>query len=400
MITHERTRTGKGAESEEIMKKIFAGMAVVFAAAMLVTGCGEEDSGSREPTGSASAGENGGSDTAGEGQGGSSAEPSLHEMNVEEYVSLGDYSSFEVRVDKIGVDDEELKSLMSSAYIEYVTPEHGGIMDRAVAMGDTVVIDYEGKKDGVAFGGGTAQGAHLAIGSGQFIDGFEEGLVGVMPGETVDLNLTFPEGYGNADLAGQAVVFTVTVQCILPKEMAEEDMEDVVAASMGISGVSNVAEFRQYAYDYLYSRYEYEVQGNVLELLLERCEFQELPEELLEPYRQMWHQVFTMYASMYQLSLDQYTSIFHGADSETLISRYAEQYLKQDLALQAIANKEGLGISDEELQTRLSEEAEEAGYASIQEYVGTESWENYRNDYMNERVTDYLIERTTVSEAE
>lgn len=382
------------------MKKKSVGILAILMTAMLITGCGGEESDSRESADPATTDTSSSSDAAGEDQGGSSAELSLHEMNVEEYVSLGDYSSFEVTVDKIGVDEEKLKSLMSSAYIEYVTPEHGGITDRAVEMGDTVVIDYEGKKDGVAFGGGTAQGAHLAIGSGEFIDGFEDGLVGVMPGETVDLNLTFPEGYGNADLAGQAVVFTVTVQCILPKEMAEEDMEDVVAASMGISGVSNVAEFRQYAYDYLYSRYEYEVQGNVLELLLERCEFKELPEEMLEPYRQMWLQVFRMYSSMYGMSLEQYTDIFYDADSETLISRYAEQYLKQDLALQAIANKEGLGISDEELETRLSEEAEKAGYASIQEYVGAESRENYRNDYMNERVTDYLIERTTVNEAE
>ena len=385
------------------MKKIFAGMAVVFAAAMLMTGCGdEENSGSGEQTGSGTVGESGSSDVAGTDQEveGDSAEFILNEMNVEEYVSLGDYSSFEVTVNKIGVDEEELKTLMSGAYIEYVTPEHGGITDRAVAVGDTAVIDYEGKKDGVAFAGGTAQDAHLAIGSGQFIDGFEDGLVGVMPGETVDLNLTFPEGYGNADLAGQAVVFTVTVKCILPEEMAEEDMEDVIVASMGINGVSNVAEFRQYAYDYLYSRYEYEVQGSILETLLERCEFKELPEDLLEPYRQMWSQVLMMYASVYQLSLDQYTSIFYNSDSETLINQYAEQYLKQDLALQAIANKENLGISDEELQARLLEEAEEAGYASIQEYVGTESWENYRNDYMNEKVTDYLIERTAVNEAE
>lgn len=382
------------------MKKKSKGILAILVTAMLLTGCGGEEGDSRESADPATADTGSSSDAAEADQGGDLAGTALCEMNMEEYVSLGDYSSFEVTVDKIGVDEEELKSLMSSAYIEYVTPEHGGITDRAVEMGDTVVIDYEGKKDGVAFGGGTAQGAHLAIGSGQFIDGFEDGLVGVMPGETVDLNLTFPEDYGNADLAGQAVVFTVTVQCILPKEMAEEDMEDVVAASMGISGVSNVAEFRQYAYDYLYSRYEYEVQSSVLEILLERCEFKELSEEMLEPYRQMWYQVLATYASMYQMSLDQYTGIFYNTDSETLISRFAEQYLKQDLALQAIANKEGLGISDEELETRLLEEAEKAGYASIQEYAGTESRENYRNDYMNEKVTDYLIERTAVSEAE
>ncbi|MCM1192774.1 MAG: FKBP-type peptidyl-prolyl cis-trans isomerase [Butyrivibrio sp.] len=352
------------------MKKKLAGMLAAFAAAVLMTGCG--------------------SDT----------DKPLNQMKVDKYVTLGDYSSFEVAVDVIGVDEEELKTLMSNTYINYVTPEYGGITDRAVAVGDTVFIDYEGKEDGVAFAGGTAQNATLAIGSGQFIDGFEEGLVGVMPGETVDLNLTFPENY-SPEMAGKAVVFTVTVRCIQPVWVEEADMEDEVVVSMasalGLRGVNTVAEFHQYAYDYLYSEYEYNVQSGITDILMERCEFKELPEELLEPYRQMWSQVLTMYAYRYQLTLDQYASYFYGNTSENVINQYAEEYLKQDLMLQAIANREGLKISDEELESRLQEEAEEAGYASVEEYVGSGDREDYRNDYMNEKVLEYLTEKTAVS---
>ena len=90
-----------------------------------------------------------------------------------------------------------------------------------VESGDTVNIDFEGKKDGVAFDGGTSQGYNLTIGSGSFIDGFEDGLIGVNVGDTVDLNLTFPEGYQNADLAGQDVVFTVTVNFICASNSSE-----------------------------------------------------------------------------------------------------------------------------------------------------------------------------------
>ncbi len=354
------------------MKKKFAGIIAALATAVLMTGCG--------------------SDT----------DKPLNQMKVDKYVTLGDYSSFEVTVDVIGVDEEELETLMSNTYINYVTPEHGGITDRAVATGDTVFIDYEGKEDGVAFAGGTAQNATLTIGSGQFIDGFEEGLVGVMPGETVDLNLTFPENY-NQEMAGKSVVFTVTVRCIRPEAVAEADMEDVVVTSMasaiGISGVSTVAEFHQYAYDYLYSEYEYNVQSGIIDILMERCEFKELPEEMLEPYRQMWTQVLTMYAYRYQLSLEQYAAYFYGSDSESLIKQYAEEYLKQDLMLQAIANREDLKITDEELETRLKEEAEAGGYASVEEYVGSGDREDYRNDYMNEKVLKYLTEKTVISEA-
>ncbi|MCM1056833.1 MAG: FKBP-type peptidyl-prolyl cis-trans isomerase [Firmicutes bacterium] len=355
------------------MKKRFAGIIAALTAAVLLSGCG--------------------SDT----------DKPLDQMKVDRYVTLGDYSSFEVTVDVIGVDEEELKDLMSNTYINYVTPEHGGITNRAVAVGDTVFIDYEGKEDGVAFAGGTAQNAALSIGSGQFIDGFEDGLVGVMPGETVDLDLTFPENY-SPEMAGKAVVFTVTVRCIQPLSVAEADMEDEVVVSMasalGFDGVETVAEFHQYAYDYLYSEYEYDVQSGIIDSLMERCQFKELPAELLEPYQQMWSQVLTLYAYSYQLTLDQYASYLYGTSSEALINRYAEEYLKQDLMLQAIANREGLKISDEELESRLKEEAEAGGYASVEEYVGNGDREDYRNDYMNEKVLAYLTEKTVVSEAQ
>ena len=87
--------------------------------------------------------------------------------------------------------------------------------------GDTANIDYEGKKNGVAFDGGTAKGYDLTIGSHSFIDGFEDGLIGVNIGDTVDLNLTFPKDYGNADLAGAAVVFTVKVNYVKDSETVD-----------------------------------------------------------------------------------------------------------------------------------------------------------------------------------
>lgn len=352
------------------MKKKSAGILAVLTAALLLTGCGDE------------------------------TDQPLNQMKVEKYVKLGDYSSFEVTVDTIGVDQEELESLMSSNYINYVTPEHGGITDRAVAEGDTVFIDYEGKEDGVAFAGGTAENAALTIGSGQFIDGFEDGLIGVMPGETVDLNLRFPDNY-NPEMAGKDVVFTVTVRCIRPAKVAVADMEDVVAASMGIGGVNTVAEFRQYAYDYLESEYKYDVQSGIIEAFMARCEFKELPEEMLEPYRDMWTRIFSTYAGRFQISLEQYTAYFYNSDSESLIKEYAEKSLKQDLMLQAVANKEGLTISDEELEEMLLEDAGAAGYATAEEYVGEDlgAREDYRNEYMNERVLEYLQENTTIKEA-
>ena len=223
-------------------------------------------------------------------------------------------------------------------------------------------------------------------------------MIGVMPGETVDLNLRFPDNY-NPEMAGKDVVFTVTVRCIRPAAVAVADMEDVVAASMGIGGVNTVAEFQQYAYDYLESEYKYDVQSGIIEAFMERCEFKELSDDMLEPYRTMWSRVFGMYANRFQISLEQYTAYFYNSDSTSLIKEYAERSLKQDLMLQAVANREGLKISDEELEDMLLKDAEAAGYATVEEYVGEGSKEDYRNDYMNERVLEFLQEKTTVKEA-
>lgn len=332
---------------------------------------------------------------------GNDADVPLNQMKLDKYVTLGDYDSFDVTVETIGVDDAELLQLMNESYLPYVTAEHGGITDRAVVTGDTVIIDYEGKEDGVAFEGGTAQNASLAIGSGQFIAGFEEGLIGVMPGETVDLDLSFPEVYeNNPDLAGQPVVFTVTVHCIQPESLPIEEMEDVVVGSMGIDGVSTVEELKQAVYDYLFSEYEAEVRDAIMNQLTERCVFKEIPEELYEPYRKIWSDFISLYANYYGVTADAYTTYFYGASSEQVIRENAEAYLKQDFILQSIANRENLNISDEELQAKLEEDAAEAGYASVDEYVGTNSREDFRNDYMNTKVMEFLKEKATISEAE
>ena len=187
------------------MKKKTLGLLAAILSVCMLAGCGAKDTG--DGTGAAT--DAGTESTA------------LKDMDVDKYVTLGEYKGLAVSVDTVEVDEDEWDTLVNNVYYGNITAENGGIMDRAVETGDTVNIDYEGKKDDVAFDGGTAQGYDLTIGSGSFIAGFEDGLIGVMPGETVDLDLTFPENYGNSDLAGQAVVFTVTVNYIQPAQDGE-----------------------------------------------------------------------------------------------------------------------------------------------------------------------------------
>ena len=168
----------------------------------------------------------------------------FNEINADEYVTLGDYKGLEVVSNVVTITDADV-----DAYIEYMLSMSGGALEEVtdrdvVENGDVANIDYIGKKDGVAFDGGTAEGYDLGIGTGTFIPGFEEGLVGVKKGETVDLNLTFPENYSAADLAGAEVVFTVTVNGIY-KEVTPEFTDEYVA-ELGIENISTVEEYRAY----------------------------------------------------------------------------------------------------------------------------------------------------------
>ena len=348
------------------MKKKAAGLLAAAFAAVLLAGCGGEEN---KP---------------------------LSQMDVDKYVTLGDYNNLTINVlpDPIQVDEAQLEQLVYNVYSGYVTPESGVVTDRTVEIGDTVNIDYEGKQDGVAFAGGTAQGYFVTVGSGGLIEGFEEGLVGVIPGETMELNLTFPDPYSpNPDLAGQAVVFTVTVNYIFP---TPKDMRDEVVAEMEIEDVNTVEELRQFAYEYLYKiaqqDYNLTLENAVVGALVDCCEFEELPKFLLEESRKTFAANLENTAAYYRYTPEEYAAYYHGMSVEELIDAYAPEGAKQNLAMQAIANKEGLAVDDEELQTLLEEAAVNAGYESVDALLGEVSLEEFRNYFMFERVVDFLLE--------
>lgn len=328
---------------------------------------------------------------AGCGQG--KEENALRDLDAESYVTLMDYQNLSVSVEPLIVTDEERDFYVMDGYSRYATLENCGITNRAAVNGDTVNIDYVGKKDDVAFQDGTASGAFLMLGSDSYIDGFEEGLVGVKPGETVDLNLTFPENYGNAELAGQAVVFTVTVNYIV-------ELRNEVVATMGLENVSTVEELQEYIYNRLYvskeSDYNKSVKNAIMAALLEQCTYGELPEAVLENNKAYVSGIVN-FAAAYGLDADTYTNSYFGMDAETYINEYGAELTKQDITMQAIANRENLNISDKELKDTLQQYAEEVGASTVEEYLGDASAEEYRNYLMMEKVMDYLVEHTQVN---
>lgn len=328
---------------------------------------------------------------------GKETQVSLNQMKVENYVTLGDYRNLAVSVEKPAVSDEECDQLLLAVYQSNVTRENGGILDRPVENGDIANIDYVGTKDGVAFGGGTAADTNLEIGSGSFIPGFESGLIGAMPGETRELNLTFPEGYkNNVELAGQAVVFTVTVNFIQP---GMEDMKDSVVAALDIDGITNVQELRRDVYDYLdrqmEQQYLYSVQDAIIEQLTNESIMGDLPEYYLENYRQLYRDSIEKNALSINTTPDIYTNYYFGMNSEDYAVLYGEVQARQELMLQAIANQEGWTVGDDELDGLINDYALGVGYNSAEELEAEIPKELLRNFFMSERVMEHLVEMVT-----
>lgn len=321
----------------------------------------------------------------------------LQDMRVEKYVTLGEYMGLPAQLASAAVDEAQAEELMRELYMDSVTAQKGGILDREVAMGDTVNIDYEGKKDGVAFAGGTASGALLGIGTGQFIEGFEEGLIGAVPGETRELELSFPENFRNTELAGQAVVFTVTVNFILPTEYSD----DVIAA-LGIPDITTVEDMRQFVHDYLESNAQYvyrtALESAVVDGLMAGCVFQEIPEAIVEKYRNNVQAGLEADCAAQGIDINTYCLYSYGTDAETFLSQYAEEAAKQSLAFQAVANAENLNITDEELQETLEQYAAQSGYDTVEEFLGELDKEEYREYFMFEKVLEFLTQNAQITE--
>lgn len=231
-------------------------------------------------------------------------ESSLNNLDVDKYVTLGEYKGLAVTENGTVVSDAEVEASAQDAFNRNVTNENGGILDRVVENGDNVNIDYEGKENGVAFAGGTATSQLLLIGSGQFIPGFEEGLVGVMPGETVDLNLTFPENY-NPEMAGKEVVFTVTVNFIVPQEMTDE-----IVANFGLEGVTNLEQFHEARRREIeYQRQEQqkkELENQTLNAFMDTCEFTDVPQEMADRYAEVVRTQIEQTAAQYGMTSEDF----------------------------------------------------------------------------------------------
>ena len=282
------------------------------------------------------------------------------EVFVRPDVTLGDYKGLTVEVTKQEVTDADV-----DARIEQDRQKVARTVDvegRALENGDTVNLDYAGSVDGVAFEGGTAEGQTLTLGSNQFIPGFEEQMVGMNIGEEKDLNVTFPEQYHAAELAGKAAVFHVKVNSATHTELPE--LNDECAADA--SEYNTFAEYKDSIVKELNEKAAKNNEVAVENALVEKATANaqmDIPEAMIRDQVNYILREMQMRMAYQGLRLEDYLK-YTGQTVEQLADMYkgeAEQRVKMELTLEAIRKAEGVEPTDEDVQKQIAEQAERMG---------------------------------------
>ena len=330
-----------------------------------------------------------------------------------DYVSLGDYMNMEVTLDKdYQVTDDMVKNYVNNNVIANY-PYYVESDKPVVENGDVANIDYEGLLDGEAFDGGTAQDYDLEIGSGSFIDGFEDGLIGAEVGKETDLNLTFPEDYGNSDLAGKEVVFKVTVNAIKEKQDITYDtltdeyvtyLSDKLGASY--ETVNDLtSDIRTYLEEQANSSRTQAIRSAVIAKLPEVCTVNALPDGLLDARMQEYLKKFEdTYCK--DTTLEDYLSSTYNTtvdDFKTQVQSEIETELDTQLILEAIAAVENIEFDEDGFNSYVSSLLSSYGYDSedalYENYAQTaEDGKAYlQTIYLCNKALDRVIENTNVT---
>ncbi|MBE6786933.1 MAG: hypothetical protein E7537_01135 [Ruminococcaceae bacterium] len=311
----------------------------------------------------------------------------LYNLNLEKYVDLGEYKG--IKIDTKSEDFKTIEDMVKSNdvanYGLYVVNTKG-----KVKKGDTVNINYEGKKDGVAFEGGTAEGYDLTIGSNSFIEGFEEGLIGKKIGSTVDLNLTFPSDYQSAELAGADVVFTVKIN--YAKTTTAREAEDYYK-DLGYQKVE----------DYYENVKNRAIEESLASAVSKASKIKDYPEADLEKlYKFYYDTTANNVKSQYQMTMEDYFAAIGQSEEDfksTVTVSQIKPLMDQQMLWYLIFDKEKMTLTEEDTENKIKEILARSGdtsltKADIIEQVGSYYIENI---IISEKVFKILKDNAVIS---
>lgn len=388
------------------MKKKTYLVILALCAAMAMTACGTS-AGQREETKSTAesqdtadekdskAADSAESDSDKESTGTVSGDTRLVSVDdVSKYVTIGQYKGLSLDKTVEAVTDD----MVNGRIKEELQNKAEEVTEGSVQNGDVVTINYVGTKDGVAFDGGTANNYELTIGSGTFIDGFEDGIIGMKKGQTKDLDLTFPEEYSSEELAGQEVVFKVTLQSF---KRAPELTDDWAAKN---TDCKTAEEYRKEIRTTLEDEAKTSAQNTLRETawntVLSASEVKEYPQDDLDTAKTEFKTLYENYAKQGDMTLEDFVKAqgISMDDFEEQSSQYAEYKVKQNLIVQGIMDAENMTLEDEKslsIQDELIKAynvkdlaalVDKYGQAAVDESIGLL------------RVEDFILDNATVEE--
>lgn len=313
-------------------------------------------------------------------------------VTVKPEVKLGEYKGLEVEEFDTNVTDEDIENElkeMQNRQAELVVKEEG-----KAENGDTVVIDFEGFVDGVAFEGGKGENYSLELGSGSFIPGFEEQLVGTAAGESKDVEVTFPEEYHAAELAGKPAVFKVTVHEVKGKELPALDDEFAKDVDDEVETLDALKEkIKNRLVESKAHEAEHHVRDSVVEKAAANAEM-EIPAVMVENEINRMMQEFEQRLQMQGMNLELYFQ-FSGQDENALreqMREEAETHVRVNLTLEAIAKAENLEVSEEEVNAELENMASMYNMTAENVKAALGGVEMIKSDLKLRKAIDFLVE--------
>ncbi len=321
------------------------------------------------------------------------------EVAVKPDVELGEYKGVAVTKSEVSVSDEEV-----TAELENIRNQQARtieVTDRAVQEGDTVIIDFEGFVDGVAFEGGKGENHPLEIGSHAFIDNFEEQLIGKNAGDETEVHVTFPEQYQAKELAGKPAVFQVKIHTIKAKEVPELSDEFI----SDISEFETLDEYKADVKEKLLKRKEDAAKGakedEAIQKIIDASKM-DIPDPMIDMQCENMIQEFEGRISQQGLSLEQYMQ-FSGSNIDKIkeqVRPEAVQRIQSSLVLEKIAEKENVEVTEDEINAQIDKMASVYGMPGekMKEFLSEEDTENIKLNLSIEKAVEIIMEHAVEQE--
>ncbi len=316
------------------------------------------------------------------------------EVALKPEVTLGQYTGIEVEEIPVEVTEDEVDNKIAQTQ-EQNSREIS--VDRPAASGDIVIIDFDGSIDGESFEGGSASDYSLELGSGTFIPGFEDQLTGVSGGSDVEVNVTFPEDYSQADVAGKDAVFKVKVKDVRTKELPELDDD----FAQDVSECDTFEEYREQVRQEIIEEKKdeglQEKQNRLMETIVGNCEM-DIPDAMVNTQASQMLEQYSQQMRYSGLTMEQYYR-YTNTNEEMLLEELKPQALsniQRRLVLEAVAKAEGLEATDEELEEEYEKMAKDYNMdvESVKEYFGDDQADMIRSDISADKALKFITDNS------